>query len=47
MKKFKITGVPQIVVDGTYLTSPAMVGGSHRRAINVIDYLISKQLKNT
>ena len=47
MKKFKITGVPQIVVDGTYLTSPAMVGGSHRRAINVIDYLISKQHKNT
>jgi thiol:disulfide interchange protein DsbA len=46
MKTFKISGVPQVVIDGTYLTSPAMVGGSHKRTLKVIDYLIEKRNKN-
>ena len=40
MKLFKITGVPQIIVDGEFLTSPAMVG-SNRRTISLLDYLIA------
>ena len=42
MKLFKITGVPQIIVDGEFLTSPAMVG-SNRRIIGLLDYLIAKR----
>ncbi len=47
MKEFKITGVPQIVIDRTYLTSPAMVGGSHKKTINLINYLVKKQYKKS
>ena len=42
MKLFKVTGVPQIIVDGEFLTSPAMVG-SNRRIIGLLDYLIAKK----
>ena len=42
MKLFKVTGVPQIIVDGEFLTSPAMVG-SNRRIIGLLDYLIAKR----
>ena len=42
MKLFKVTGVPQIIVDGEFLTSPAMVG-SNRRIIGLLDYLISER----
>ena len=42
MKLFKITGVPQIIVDGEFLTSPAMVG-SNRRIIGLLDYLIAER----
>ena len=42
MKLFKVTGVPQIIIDGEFLTSPAMVG-SNRRIIGLLDYLISER----
>ncbi|MDA9690234.1 thiol:disulfide interchange protein DsbA/DsbL [Betaproteobacteria bacterium] len=42
MKLFKISGVPQIIVDGEFLTSPAMVG-SNRRIISLLDYLIAER----
>jgi thiol:disulfide interchange protein DsbA len=40
MKTFEIRGVPQIIVDGEFLTSPAMAG-SNKRLITLLDYLIS------
>ncbi|OUV03394.1 MAG: hypothetical protein CBC42_02750 [Betaproteobacteria bacterium TMED82] len=46
MGEFKITGVPQLVVDGVYRTGPSMVGGSHRKAIKVLDFLIDKRRSN-
>ena len=42
MKLFKVTGVPQIIVDGEFLTSPAMVG-SNRRMIGLLNYLIAER----
>ena len=42
MKMFRVTGVPQIIVDGEFLTSPAMVG-SNRRIIGLLDYLIAER----
>ena len=42
MKLFKVTGVPQIIVDGEFLTSTAMVG-SNRRIIGLLYYLIAKR----
>ena len=42
MKLFKVTGVPQIIVDGVFLTSPAMVG-SNRRIIGLLNYLIEER----
>ena len=42
MKLFKVSGVPQIIVDGALLTSPAMVG-SNRRIIGLLDYLIEER----
>lgn len=39
---YKIDGVPMFAVNGRFLTSPAMVGGSHARALQVVDYLISR-----
>tara|TARA_B100001121_G_C18324279_1_gene450224 strand:- start:235 stop:552 length:318 start_codon:yes stop_codon:yes gene_type:complete len=44
MKSFEITGVPQIIVDGEFLTSPAMVG-SNRRIIGLLNYLISERAR--
>ena len=42
MKLFKVSGVPQIIIDGAFLTSPAMVG-SNRRIIGLLDYLIEER----
>ena len=42
MKLFKVTGVPQIIVDGEFAPSPAMVG-SNRRIIGLLDYLIAER----
>ena len=44
MKTFEIRGVPQIIVDGEFLTSPAMAG-SNKRLISLLDYLISLRIR--
>ena len=43
MKDFKVDGVPLLVVNGKYITSPGMVGGSHKRALKIVDYLLNKE----
>ena len=43
MELYKIDGVPQLIVNDTYLTSPGMVGGSHKRALKVVEYLLQKK----
>lgn len=42
---YKIEGVPTFGVNGRYVTSPAMVGGSHARALQVVDHLIAQERK--
>jgi thiol:disulfide interchange protein DsbA len=37
-----VKSVPQFGVDGRHLTSPAMVGGSNQRALEVVDWLIGQ-----
>lgn len=41
VNSYKIDGVPMFGINGRFLTSPAMVGGSHARALQVVDYLIT------
>jgi protein dithiol oxidoreductase (disulfide-forming) len=36
-----VKSVPQFGVNGLHLTSPAMVGGSNQRALEVVDWLIA------
>jgi len=40
---FRIDGVPMFGVNGKFTTSPAMVGGSHARALQVVDYLVAAE----
>lgn len=42
---YKVDGVPMFGINGRYVTSPAMVGGSHARALQVVDYLIAQERK--
>jgi protein dithiol oxidoreductase (disulfide-forming) len=42
---YKIDGVPMFGINGRFITSPAMVGGSHARALQVVDYLIARERK--
>jgi protein dithiol oxidoreductase (disulfide-forming) len=42
VNSYKLDGVPMFGINGRFLTSPAMVGGSHARALQVVDYLISR-----
>jgi len=42
---YRIDGVPTFGINGRYVTSPAMVGGSHTRALQVVDYLIAQERK--
>jgi len=37
---YRVDGVPMFGINGRYITSPAMVGGSHARALQVVDHLI-------
>lgn len=37
-----VKSVPQFGVDGRHLTSPAMVGGSNQRALEVVDWLVAR-----
>lgn len=38
-----VKSVPQFGVNGRHLTSPAMVGGSNQRALEVVDWLIAHE----
>lgn len=40
---YGVRGVPMFGINGRYVTSPAMVGGSHTRALQIVDYLIDKE----
>jgi thiol:disulfide interchange protein DsbA len=42
---YKIDGVPAMAVDGRYVTSNTMVGGSHGAVLPVVDYLIVEARK--
>ncbi len=42
---YKIEGVPTFGINGRYVTSPAMVGGSHARALQVVNHLIAQERK--
>jgi thiol:disulfide interchange protein DsbA len=39
--EYMVNAVPVLVVDGKYVTGPAMAGGEEQ-AIKVLDYLIAK-----
>ena len=41
-----VKSVPQFGVNGRHLTSPAMVGGSNQRALDVVDWLIALERRN-
>lgn len=43
-RKYRITGVPAIVVDGKYRTS-VQLAGSHERLLEVINHLVDKAAK--
>jgi protein dithiol oxidoreductase (disulfide-forming) len=45
VKAYRVDGVPMLGVNGRFITSPAMVGGSHSRALQVVDYLIAQERK--
>ena len=41
-----VKSVPQFGVNGRHLTSPAMVGGSNQRALEVVDWLIALERRS-
>jgi protein dithiol oxidoreductase (disulfide-forming) len=41
VRAYGVTSVPQLGVAGRYRTSPAMVGGSNVRALEVVEHLLS------
>ena len=45
MQAYRIDGVPQLAVNGRYVTSPAMVGGHHQRPLAVADYPVNRERK--
>ncbi|MFM7024988.1 MAG: thiol:disulfide interchange protein DsbA/DsbL [Limnohabitans sp.] len=45
VKDWGVKSVPQFGVNGRHLTSPAMVGGSNARALEVVDWLIAFERK--
>ena len=42
---YRVEGVPTFGINGRYVTSPAMVGGSHTRALQIVDFLIAQERK--
>ena len=42
---YRIDGVPTVAIQGKYITSPSIAGGSKARAIQVMDYLVEKAKK--
>lgn len=43
-KQFGVSGVPAFVINGKYYTDPSMAG-SYGRAVNIVDYLVNKELR--
>jgi protein dithiol oxidoreductase (disulfide-forming) len=46
LKAYNIDGVPTMGIDGRYVTSATMTGGSHEAVLPVVDYLIGEVRKN-
>ena len=44
-KAYRIDGVPTVAVQGKYMTSPSIAGGSKARAIQAMDFLVNKARK--
>jgi thiol:disulfide interchange protein DsbA len=42
LQAYGVTGVPVFGVGGRFVTSPAMVGGSNARALEVVEYLVGR-----
>ncbi len=42
---YRIDGVPTVAIQGKYITSPSIAGGSKARAIQAMDYLVEKARK--
>jgi protein dithiol oxidoreductase (disulfide-forming) len=42
MTAHEVEGVPRFTIHGRFVTAPSMVGGSHQRAMAVVDHLIAK-----
>ncbi len=42
---YRIDGVPTVAIQGKYITSPSIAGGSKARAIQVMDHLVEKARK--
>ena len=42
---YRIDGVPTVAIQGRYITSPSIAGGSKVRALDVMDFLINKSRK--
>jgi thiol:disulfide interchange protein DsbA len=42
---YRIDGVPTVAIQGKYITSPSIAGGSKVRALDVMDFLINKVRK--
>jgi len=46
-KKYEITGVPTLIVNGKYRIDGNMAGGSYENMLKVVDFLIRKEMKTT
>ncbi|MEO0047664.1 MAG: hypothetical protein RLZZ410_623 [Pseudomonadota bacterium] len=44
-QSYRIDGVPTVAIQGKYITSPSITGGSKARAIDAMDHLINKARK--
>jgi thiol:disulfide interchange protein DsbA len=44
-QSYRIDGVPTVAIQGKYITSPSITGGSKARAIDAMDHLINKSRK--
>ncbi len=44
MKDYEVRGVPQLAINGKYITSGSMAGG-YQQMINVVNYLVAKESK--
>ena len=44
-QNYRIDGVPTVAIQGKYITSPSIAGGSKARALDVMDYLVNKVRK--